>query len=71
MQKLLDGGFIQSVKMVVGKVGFAADPRVRSWEGIAVATAPSTHPSTSSNPDRPRVASSTRRSWSTVSRWSG
>jgi hypothetical protein len=40
MQKLLDGGFIQSVKMVVDKIGFRADPVVRSSQEIAVATAP-------------------------------
>ncbi|OBI76233.1 dihydrodipicolinate reductase [Mycobacterium sp. E740] len=40
MQKLLDGGFIQAVKMIVDKVGFRADSRVRSTQEIAVATAP-------------------------------
>lgn len=40
MQKLLDGGFIQSVRMVVDKMGFRADPTVRSSQEIAVATAP-------------------------------
>lgn len=40
MQKLLDGGFIQSVKMIVDAIGFAAEPRVRSTQEIAVATAP-------------------------------
>lgn len=40
MQKLLDGGFIQAVRMCVDKIGFAADPRVRSRQEIAVATAP-------------------------------
>lgn len=40
MQKLLDGGFIQSVKMIVDSIGFAAEPRVRSTQEIAVATAP-------------------------------
>lgn len=39
MQKLLDGGFIQAVKMIVDKVGFRADPKVRSSQEIAVATA--------------------------------
>lgn len=39
MQKLLDGGFIQAVKMVVDTVGFAADPKIRSRQEIAVATA--------------------------------
>ncbi len=29
MQKLLDGGFIQAVRMVVDKMGFNADPKVR------------------------------------------
>ncbi|KUH93668.1 dihydrodipicolinate reductase [Mycolicibacterium acapulense] len=40
MQKLLDGGFIQAVKMIVDKVGFRADSKVRSAQEIAVATAP-------------------------------
>lgn len=40
MQKLLDGGFIQAVKMIVDKVGFRADPKVRSAQEIAIATAP-------------------------------
>jgi 2,4-diaminopentanoate dehydrogenase len=40
MQKLLDGGFIQSVRMIVDQMGFAADPRVRARQEIAVATAP-------------------------------
>jgi hypothetical protein len=40
MQKLLDGGFIQAVKMIVDKVGFNADPKVRSSQEIAVATGP-------------------------------
>src|SRR5215213_1634031 len=40
MQKLLDGGFIQAVRMCVDKLGFNADPKVRSTQEIAVATAP-------------------------------
>jgi hypothetical protein len=40
MQKLLDGGFMQAVKMVVDRIGFAADPRIRSSQEIAIATAP-------------------------------
>ncbi len=40
MQKMLDGGFIQAVKMVVDQVGFEIDPRVRATQEIAVATAP-------------------------------
>ncbi|MGV0795182.1 NAD(P)H-dependent amine dehydrogenase family protein [Mycolicibacterium sp. XJ1819] len=40
MQKLLDGGFIQAVRMIVDKVGFKADPEVRSRQEIAVATDP-------------------------------
>jgi hypothetical protein len=40
MQKLLDGGFIQSVRMCVDELGFAADPRIRATQEIAVATAP-------------------------------
>ncbi|MCV7422698.1 dihydrodipicolinate reductase [Mycobacterium yunnanensis] len=40
MQKLLDGGFIQSVRMCVDQMGFAADSRIRATQEIAVATAP-------------------------------
>jgi hypothetical protein len=40
MQRLLDGGFIQAVRMCVDKIGFRADPTVRSSQEIAVATAP-------------------------------
>lgn len=40
MQKLLDGGFIQSVKMIVDRMGFAAAARIRATQEVAVATAP-------------------------------
>lgn len=40
MQKMLDSGFIQAVKMVVDQMGFNADPKVRATQEIAVATAP-------------------------------
>ena len=40
MQKMLDSGFIQAVKMFVDKIGFNADPKVRASQEIAVATAP-------------------------------
>jgi hypothetical protein len=40
MQKLLDGGFMQAVKMVVDKIGFRADPKIRSAQEVAVATGP-------------------------------
>ena len=40
MQKMLDSGFIQAVKMVVDQIGFNADPKVRATQEIAVATAP-------------------------------
>jgi 2,4-diaminopentanoate dehydrogenase len=39
MQKMLDGGFIQAVKMVVDAAGFNADPRIRARQEVAVATA--------------------------------
>ncbi|MGW0159208.1 NAD(P)H-dependent amine dehydrogenase family protein [Mycobacterium sp. NPDC003323] len=39
MQKLLDGGFIQAVKMCVDSFGFAADPKIVARQEIAVATA--------------------------------
>src|ERR1700712_1446067 len=40
MQKLLDGGFVQSVKIVVDQVGFNADPIIRATQEIGVATGP-------------------------------
>ncbi len=40
MQKLLDGGFMQSVRLCVDRLGFAADPKIRSSQEVAVATAP-------------------------------
>ena len=40
MQKMLDSGFIQAVKMFVDKMGFNADPKMRATQEIAVATAP-------------------------------
>ncbi len=40
MQKLLDGGFRQSVQLVVDRLGFNADPLVRTSQQVAVATAP-------------------------------
>ena len=40
MQKMLDSGFIQAVKMCVDQMGFNADPKVRATQEIAVATAP-------------------------------
>jgi hypothetical protein len=39
-QKMLDSGFIQAVKMVVAQMGFNADPKIRSTQETAVATAP-------------------------------
>ncbi|BBZ00286.1 dihydrodipicolinate reductase [Mycolicibacterium fallax] len=39
MAKLLDGGFIQAISMVVDAMGFAAEPRIRSSQQVAVATA--------------------------------
>ena len=40
MQKMLDSGFIQAVKMIVDQMGFNADPKIRATQEIAVATAP-------------------------------
>jgi 2,4-diaminopentanoate dehydrogenase len=40
MQKLLDGGFIQAVRMCVDEFGFNADRKIRARQEIAVATAP-------------------------------
>ncbi|ABM15467.1 MULTISPECIES: NAD(P)H-dependent amine dehydrogenase family protein [Mycolicibacterium] len=39
MQKMLDTGFIQAVRMCVDQLGFAADPKVLATQEIAVATA--------------------------------
>jgi hypothetical protein len=40
MQKLLNGGFFQSVRLIVDRLGFAAEPVIRTSQQIAVATAP-------------------------------
>src|SRR6202022_372001 len=40
MQKILDGGFIQSVRLCVDRLGFAAEPEIRTSQEIAVARAP-------------------------------
>ena len=40
MLKMQDGLFMQAVKMCVAKLGFNADPRIRSSQEVAVATAP-------------------------------
>ncbi len=39
MQKLLNGGFFQSVRLICDRLGFAADPKIRTSQEIAVATA--------------------------------
>ena len=66
MQKLLDGGFIQAVKMCVDKLGFNADPMVRSSQEVAVATAPSTRRWEPSSPARSPAGASTGRRWWTA-----
>jgi 2,4-diaminopentanoate dehydrogenase len=40
MQKMLDSGFIQAVKMCVAQIDFNADPKVRATQEVAVASAP-------------------------------
>ena len=40
MLKMQDGLFMQAVKMCVAKLGFNADPRIRSSQEVVVATAP-------------------------------
>ena len=40
MQKLLNGGFFQSVRLIVDRLGFAAEPVIRTSQQVAVATAP-------------------------------
>lgn len=40
MQKLLNGGFRQSVRLVVDRLGFNANPNLNTSQQVAVATAP-------------------------------
>ena len=40
MQKLLNNGFVQSARLCVDRLGFAADPEIRATQEVAVATAP-------------------------------
>lgn len=40
MQKMLDSGFIQSARLCVDRLGFAADRHIRSSQEVAIATAP-------------------------------
>ncbi|MCX2933019.1 dihydrodipicolinate reductase [Mycobacterium sp. CVI_P3] len=40
MQKLLNGGFFQSVRLIVDHLGFAAESQIYTSQEIAVATAP-------------------------------
>jgi hypothetical protein len=40
MQKLLNGGFFQSVRLIVDRLGFAAEPVIRTSQQVAVAAAP-------------------------------
>ena len=40
MQKLLNGGFFQSVRLIVDRLGFAAEPVIRTSQQVAVASAP-------------------------------
>ncbi len=40
MQKLLNGGFFQSVRLIVDRLGFDAEPVIRTSQQVAVATAP-------------------------------
>ncbi len=44
MQKMLDGGFIQAIRMCTDKLGFRVDPRVVTSQEVAVATAPIASP---------------------------
>ena len=39
MQKLLNGGFFQSVRLIVDRLGFDAEPVIRTSQQVAVATA--------------------------------
>lgn len=38
MQKILDGGFLQSVRLCVDRLGFAADPQIRTSQDAVTAT---------------------------------
>jgi hypothetical protein len=40
MQKLLDGGFTQSIRLCIDQLGFAAEPEIRTSQEVAVASAP-------------------------------
>lgn len=40
MQKLLNGGFFQSVRLIVDRLGFDAQPHINTSQQVAVATAP-------------------------------
>jgi 2,4-diaminopentanoate dehydrogenase len=40
MQKMLDSGFVQAIKMIVDEIGFDADAKVRASQEVAVATSP-------------------------------
>ncbi|MFY9334617.1 MAG: dihydrodipicolinate reductase, partial [Mycobacterium sp.] len=40
MQKMLNGGFFQSVRLIVDRLGFDAEPVIRTSQQVAVATAP-------------------------------
>lgn len=40
MQKLLNGGFFQSLRLIVERLGFAANPHFNTSQQVAVATAP-------------------------------
>ncbi len=40
MQKLLNGGFFQAVRLIVDRLGFAAEPMIRTSQQVALATAP-------------------------------
>lgn len=40
MQRLLNGGFFQSVRLIADRLGFNADPLIRTSQQVAVATGP-------------------------------
>ena len=67
MQKLLNGGFFQSVRLVVDRLGFAADPKIRTAQEIAVATAPIDSPMGDRTGQVAAGASTGMPSW--VTRW--
>ena len=72
MQKMLDSAdSSRPSEVCVDQLGFAADPKVRASQEIAVATATIDSPLGPSSPDRSPAASSTGRRSPTAKSWCG